>query len=83
VEETAISPPDRAKEALLMGLRLREGVDLHRIADLACREVGQVVDLAVIDRLQQHDLLAVQGKSLRVTSAGMLLLDRILSEIIV
>ena len=35
--EDPLVPHDRATEALLMGLRLREGVDLTRIARLAAR----------------------------------------------
>ena len=33
-EMTAISPPEQADEMLLMGLRLREGIDLNRLAVL-------------------------------------------------
>ena len=78
--EDPLSPHDRATEALLMGLRLAEGVDLRRIAALA----GGVapVDLAAAARLGALGFVAVEGDWLRVTEAGALLLDAILPELV-
>lgn len=81
-EETPIAPADRAREALLMGLRLRDGVDLARIAELASASADQIVELAAIAKLQQHGLLSLDGARLKATSAGTLLLDGILAEIV-
>ncbi|HEY6917008.1 MAG TPA: coproporphyrinogen-III oxidase family protein, partial [Allosphingosinicella sp.] len=81
-EETPIAPGDRAMEALLMGLRLREGLDLVRIAALAEKEPGEVVNLADIARLEAQGLLTLGGGRLKVTDAGMLLLDAILAELV-
>jgi putative oxygen-independent coproporphyrinogen III oxidase len=78
-EERNIAPADRGIEALLMGLRLREGVDLDRIAALAGREP---VDRAAIARLEAQSLLARDGQRLSATPAGMLLLDSVLAEIV-
>ena len=63
-----------------MGLRLREGVDLARVADLAGRPIEAVVDERAIARLP--DLIRREGDRLRVTEAGMLLLDAILPEVV-
>jgi oxygen-independent coproporphyrinogen-3 oxidase len=82
VEETAILPADKGVEALLMGLRLREGVDLGRIAQLSERDAEQLVDGAAVARLQDQGLILREGQRLRVTPAGMLLLDAILAEIV-
>ena len=56
---------DKGVEALLMGLRLREGVDLGRIAVLAERPVGELVDLAAVNRLLARQLMILQGDRLR------------------
>jgi len=77
-EETPVAPLDRGAEALLMGLRLREGIDLDRIAALAGRHP---VDRAAVQRLTAQGLLAQHDERLRATPAGMLLLDAILAEI--
>jgi oxygen-independent coproporphyrinogen-3 oxidase len=81
-EEAPITPGDQGAEALLMGLRLREGVDLDRVATLAGVEIDRVVDLAAIGQLESHGLLRRDGARLQVTAAGMLLLDAILPEIV-
>ncbi|ABQ66937.1 putative oxygen-independent coproporphyrinogen III oxidase [Rhizorhabdus wittichii RW1] len=72
----------RAQEALLMGLRLAEGVDLARIAAMSGLPVGRLVDAIAIDRLARQGLLARDGDRLTVSDAGMLLLDAILAEIV-
>ncbi|HYJ29074.1 MAG TPA: radical SAM family heme chaperone HemW [Allosphingosinicella sp.] len=71
-EETAIPPGDAAVEALLMGLRLSEGVPLAR--------VEAVLDRAAVDRLAVLGLLAIEDGRLRAPRA--LLLDAILAEIV-
>ncbi len=76
--EEALAPHSRATEALLMGLRLGEGVDLARIASLGATEPDALVALPVAARLQEQGLIERTGNRLRVTDAGMLLLDAIL-----
>ena len=78
--EDPLAPAARASEALVMGLRLREGVDLARVADLAGRPIEAVVDQRAIARLP--DLIRREGDRLRVTDQGMLLLDAILPEVV-
>jgi putative oxygen-independent coproporphyrinogen III oxidase len=80
--EEPLSPPDRAREALLMGLRLGEGVDLTRIAALSGIAVPSLVDDAAIHQLSRHGLIHRAGDHLRVTPTGMLLLDAILPEVV-
>ncbi len=79
VEEQNIPSADRGVEALLMGLRLAEGVDLARIAALAGRDP---VERDAVDRLAGQGLLAREGARLRATPAGLLLLDSVLAEIV-
>ena len=79
VEETAIAPAERGVEALLMGLRLAEGVDLKRIGDLCGRDP---IDRKAAERLSRQGLLAIEGDRLRATAAGMLLLDSLLAGVV-
>ena len=80
--EEALAPRDRSTEALLMGLRLREGVDLARIARVGETTVAGIVDEAAVARLEAQGLLSRTGDHLRVTEAGMLLLDAILPLVV-
>ncbi len=81
-EESLISPADRGVEALLMGLRLREGVDLAQIAETAETEPQSLVNRGAVARLAAQGLLVSEGNRLQVTTAGMLLLDAVLAEIV-
>ncbi len=78
-EETEIAREDRGVEALLMGLRLREGVDIARLEALAGRDV---INRGAAARLKAQGLLRLDGSRLGVTPAGMLLLDAILAELV-
>jgi oxygen-independent coproporphyrinogen-3 oxidase len=82
VEECSIPPADQGVEALLMGLRLREGVDLNRVAALSGRTTDELVNQQAVAKLQAQGLVAQQGNRLRATPAGILLLDAILPEIV-
>jgi oxygen-independent coproporphyrinogen-3 oxidase len=79
VEEEALSRHEAAQEALVMGLRLAEGIDPAALA--ARLGVERLVDEAAVDRLVVHGLLERDAATLRTTPAGRLLLDSILAEI--
>ena len=82
-QEDLLSPASRAQEALLMGLRLNEGIDLARIAALTGQAVDQLIDEAAVARLGRQGLLFRSGTTVRVTEAGTLLLDAILGDIVI
>jgi oxygen-independent coproporphyrinogen-3 oxidase len=77
-EEAPLSPREAADEALVMGLRLREGIDA---ASLQERFGVPVVDWAKVDGLVGSGHLARSGTQVSATPRGRLLLDRILAEI--
>jgi oxygen-independent coproporphyrinogen-3 oxidase len=81
-QEDALVPPERAIEAMLMGLRLAEGIDLDRIAMLGERPIDQLADRQAIDRLSAQGLLKHDGTRLCATKAGMPVLNAILGEIV-
>ncbi|MEO7410480.1 MAG: radical SAM family heme chaperone HemW [Sphingomicrobium sp.] len=78
VEEELLTPAEGASEALVMGLRLAEGIDL---ATLETRFDRAIVDQSAVNRLVDHELLARDGSRIGTTEAGRLLLDSILAEI--
>ena len=80
--EEPLDGRDRAREALLMGLRLAEGVDLDRIARLSGLPVDMLVDRHAVTRIAGHGMIRQDGQRLRIDPAGMLLLDAILPEIV-
>lgn len=78
--EEPLAPHDRASEALVMGLRLREGVDLDYVAALAGGNAP--IDWPAVERLSRQGMIAHEGHRLRVTEAGALLLDSILPLVV-
>ncbi len=80
--EDTLSPPDRAREALVMGLRLAEGVDLGRISAQTGLNAVDLINARGEDMLTGLGLISRSGTRLSVTRAGALLLDRILVELV-
>jgi putative oxygen-independent coproporphyrinogen III oxidase len=81
-EERPLGGEERAGEALMMGLRLNEGIDLAAIAQRTGVARQALLDEDAVTRLAGHGLLARSGARLSVTGQGMLLLDGILGEIV-
>ena len=78
-EEAALSPGEAADEALVMGLRLVEGIDADAIADRL--GIPAIVNWRKVDRLVASGHLTRDGGRIALTAAGRLLLDTILAEI--
>jgi putative oxygen-independent coproporphyrinogen III oxidase len=80
--EDVLSPEEKAREALVMGLRLAEGVDLGRITAQTGISVEQLLNPRGEDMLTSLGLINRTGSHLCVTRSGALLLDRILVELV-
>ena len=81
VEEERLTAREAAHEALVMGLRLAEGIDTDALAERL--GVQRIVDETAVAGLVKLDLLDRQGPRIAVTPNGRLLLDSILAEIAV
>lgn len=79
--EDPLVPHERAVEALVMGLRIAEGVDLPRIDALAGGAAP--LDPRALARLCDQQLVVREGDRLRVTGAGMPVLEAILRELVI
>jgi putative oxygen-independent coproporphyrinogen III oxidase len=80
--EEALDPATRATEALLMGLRLAQGIDLSDLAQRTGISANALVDLAAVDRIAKLGLITRDKDRITVTAQGMPLLDAILPEIV-
>jgi putative oxygen-independent coproporphyrinogen III oxidase len=79
--ETPLEPEERAREALMMGLRLGEGVDVAALARRLSRSPDTMLDDVALARFAQMGLLRAEEGRVTITPSGMLLLDAILPEI--
>jgi putative oxygen-independent coproporphyrinogen III oxidase len=77
-ESEVLSTSEQADELLLMGLRLREGVDLGRWHALS----GRRLDAERVDFLIDHGMIETMGKDrIRCTPQGMLVLDAVVADL--
>ena len=78
VTDDVLNREERADEFLLMGLRLKEGIDPGRYAALS----GRAIDPRRIALLRQEGAITVDADGrLRVTQAGFPVLDAVVADL--
>jgi oxygen-independent coproporphyrinogen-3 oxidase len=77
-----ISAADRAREALLMGLRLAEGIDLAWFAARTGQNLAQSVDAEVLAQCVDAGYLTVTPDRLVATREGRIRLDSLLGALV-
>ncbi len=78
IEQEVLGFEEQADELLLMGLRLREGVDLARWQELSGRDPDPVREQTLLE----HGFIERLGNSrLRCTPKGMLVLDAVVADL--
>ena len=79
-EERLLSPSEQASEALLMGLRLAEGIDLAALE----RRLGvhELIDRRKLALHRELGFAWADGARMGITEAGMPLLDALLGELV-
>jgi putative oxygen-independent coproporphyrinogen III oxidase len=80
--EEAVAGPERAREMLLMGLRLAEGVDADRFARRTGTPLDEALDADVLGRALEEAYLVREGPVLRATAEGRLRLDALLAALV-
>jgi oxygen-independent coproporphyrinogen-3 oxidase len=81
-EEVPVTTGERAREMLLMGLRLTEGIDEERF----CARTGMALDAAldpdILARALEEDYLVRADRRLRATAEGRKRLDSLLAALV-
>ncbi|KQM17551.1 radical SAM family heme chaperone HemW [Novosphingobium sp. Leaf2] len=81
-EERVLGIHEQASEAMLMGLRLREGVDLAAMSARFGMDEGHLCDPAKAAFYEKQGLVQRDGSRVIVTQAGMVLLDALMAELV-
>jgi putative oxygen-independent coproporphyrinogen III oxidase len=81
--EEAIAPADRAREMLLMGLRLTEGVEAARFGARTGLPLEAALDGEVLERALEAGYLTLGAGRLAATGEGRLRLDALLPALLV
>ncbi len=79
--ETSLSVAERTTEALVMGLRLAEGLDSARFAARSGTALADALKPDAVARLVEQGLLISDARGLRLTPAGWPLANAVLAEI--
>lgn len=80
--EQKLGTSEAATEALLMGLRLSEGVNVHQLADRFNLQVPQLIDQQQVSLMEQLGYVKQDDTRLTVTLQGMPVLDALLGELV-
>ncbi|MBC7637833.1 MAG: coproporphyrinogen III oxidase [Acetobacteraceae bacterium] len=80
--ETLVSPTERAREALLMGLRLSEGIDASRFERRTGIALDAALDPSVYAQALAEDYLTRENGCLRATAEGRKRLDALLGQLV-
>jgi oxygen-independent coproporphyrinogen-3 oxidase len=80
--EERLDRSTQAVEALLMGLRLREGVDISALSDRFAIDSADLLDWQAVDKLVQLGFVHRDLWKIQVLPQGFPLLDAILPEIV-
>ncbi len=80
-EETPLTPAMRAEEALLMGLRLEEGLDAARFLARTGVALDDAIDARGAAELMRLGLVEHDARGLRLTPAGMPLLNAVIAKV--
>jgi putative oxygen-independent coproporphyrinogen III oxidase len=77
IEDAIVKPQEQAREYLLMGLRIEEGISLDRYEHLASR----ALDPQRIANLESLGLICADGPQLKATSSGRRVLNAVIAEL--
>jgi putative oxygen-independent coproporphyrinogen III oxidase len=81
-QQEPVAPVDRAREMLLMGLRLTEGVDAARFAARTGLDLADALDADIHAQALDAGYLTWDGRILAATAAGRLRLDALLAALL-
>ena len=81
-EHSVLNKRESASEALLMGLRLREGIGLAEMSNRFGIAPGEMIDGKKFAFYRDIGMLWEEGERIGVTGAGMPLLDALLAELV-
>ena len=77
-----LTPEERAEELVLMGLRIKEGIDAERFYRACGIKLFDFLSKKMTKRLAQLDLLCYDDANIRLTDKGFPLLDEIILELV-
>ena len=80
--DEVVPPVDRAREALLMGLRLDEGIDFARFVSRTSLTIMDAVDIDILNQCVAEGYMIANAERLSATRQGRIRLDALLPALV-
>ncbi|MCC7305383.1 MAG: coproporphyrinogen III oxidase [Alphaproteobacteria bacterium] len=77
-----VPPRERFLEALMMGLRLREGVSMERLEAEGGAAIENFIDFSKLEKLKEENFLLYNAQEIQLTREGMLRLNAVVPFIL-
>ncbi len=81
-DHESVNPEQRWMEALMMGLRLREGVPFARLESESGKSIDEILNPRKLKALSEEGLITLHSDSIKPTSAGMQRLNGLLGYLL-
>jgi oxygen-independent coproporphyrinogen-3 oxidase len=81
-EEVFLSQEEQFVEMMMMGLRLKEGIQKERIKHLMAKEIDELIPLSVLETLQEEGFIDFSGAMIKATKKGLQCLNAVLAELL-
>ncbi len=81
-EQTLLQPADQAIEALLMGLRLTEGIDLESLENRFGMDRWVIIDREAFSDFQKLDFVWTKNNRIGTTAKSMPVLNSLIAELV-
>jgi oxygen-independent coproporphyrinogen-3 oxidase len=81
-EEVLLSQEEQFVEMMMMGLRLKEGIQKTRIKQLMTKEIEELVPLSVLETLQEEGFIEFKSDVIKATPKGLQCLNAVLSALL-
>jgi oxygen-independent coproporphyrinogen-3 oxidase len=81
-QDVAVTPEERAREMLLMGLRLSEGISAQRFAARTGMALADAIEPDILEQAIEAGYLVEEPDGLRATREGRLRLDALLGALV-
>lgn len=81
-QKIILTKKDTLLEYLIMGLRIKEGIELAKLEQLLEQPINQLLNIKNIQHLRELNYITLENNVLAVTTQGKLLLNKIVEQII-
>ena len=77
-----VSEEELLEEVILMGLRLKNGIDNSVFQKHFSKNIDEIFDLAKLQNLLKNNLILIDKNNIKITSQGLILANSVIKKVI-